>query len=59
MTDENLTSLAKQVPDILDYSNDNGIIDFSRDINQQLYTLFEIDETNQAHIKEVLATMPE
>ena len=59
MTDENLTSLAKQVPDILDYSNDNGVIDFSRDINQQLYTLFEIDETNQAHIKEVLATKPE
>ena len=40
-------------------SDNNGIIDFSRDINQQLYTLFEIDETNQAHIKEVLATMPE
>ena len=59
MTDENLTSLAKQVPDIGNYTNDNGIIDFNGDINKQLYELFEIDENNQEHIKEVLATMPE
>lgn len=59
MTDESLTSVAKQVPDILDYSDNNGIIDFSRDINEQLYSLFDIDEANQIHIKEVLAKKPE
>lgn len=59
MTDENLTSLAKQVPDILNYTNENGIIDFNGDINKQLYDLFEIDDANIAHIREVLATKPE
>ena len=59
MTDESLTSVAKQVPDIQDYSDNNGIIDFSGDINEQLYTLFEIDGTDQIHIKEVLANKPE
>ncbi len=59
MTDENLTSLAKQVPDILNYTNENGIIDFNGDVNKQLYDLFEIDEANIAHIREVLATKPE
>ncbi len=59
MTDESLTSLAKQVPDIIDYSNDNKLIDFSIDINPQLYKLFKISEAGQRHIKEVLAKKDE
>lgn len=54
LTDESLTSLAKKVPDLGNYTNDNGIIDYSQDINEQLYKLFDIDEKNQMHIKEVL-----
>jgi hypothetical protein len=56
MTDEALTSLAKQVPDILNYKDDNGIIDFSGDIDKQLYEIFSIDGDNITHIREVLAT---
>lgn len=59
MTDENLSSLAKQVPDIMNYRSDNGLIDFNDDINRQLYDLFEISSENIAHIKEVLATKAE
>lgn len=59
MTDESLTSLAKQVPDLLDYTDDNGIVDYSRDINSQLYQLFNISEESQKHIREVLATKAE
>ena len=33
LTDESLTSLAKKVPDLLDYSDKNGIIDYNRDVN--------------------------
>lgn len=55
LTDEALTSLAKKVPDIIDYSNDNGIIDFGKDVNTQLYHLLEIDEQDQLFIKKVLA----
>ena len=54
LTDESLTSLAKKVPDLLDYSDENGIIDYNRDVNTQLYELFGIDEKNQLHIDNVL-----
>ena len=39
MTDENLTSLAKRVPDILNYKTDNELIDFKKDIDEQLCRL--------------------
>lgn len=39
MTDENLTSLAKRVPDILNYKSDNELIDFKKDIDEQLRRL--------------------
>lgn len=55
MTNENLTSLAKRVPDILDYSDNNGLIDFSKDINSQLYELLELDESQQKYIRETLS----
>lgn len=55
LTDESLTSLAKKVPDLLTYSDENGIIDYNRDVNTQLYELFGIDEKNQLHIYNVLA----
>ncbi len=54
LTDESLTSLAKKVPDIENYTDKNGFIDFSGDVNAQLYRLFGIDEQNQQHIKSVL-----
>ena len=55
LTDEALTSLGKLVPDLLDYTNDNGIIDYSQDVNLQLYRLFEIDATLQNIIEQTLA----
>ena len=59
MTDESLTSLAKQVPDLLDYSDKNGLIDYQSEINSQLYKLFEIDPNSQLYIKKVLSTKAE
>lgn len=56
LTDESLTSLAKKVPDLLDYSDTNGVIDYNCDVNAQLYKLFSIDDKNQQHIREVLAS---
>ena len=55
LTDEALTSLAKKVPDILDYSDNNGIIDFNKDIDSQLYELLKIKEKDQLFIKKILA----
>ena len=47
MTDESLTSLAKKVPDLLDYTDENSFIDYNEDINIQLYKLFGIDYIQQ------------
>lgn len=55
LTDESLTSLAKKVPDLLNYTDDNGMIDYNGDVNDQLYELFGIDEKNQLYIKNVLS----
>ena len=56
LTDESLTSLAKLVPDIDDYSC-KSIIDFDKDISEQLYDLFGIeDEEIKSHIQDVLST---
>ena len=59
LTDESLTSLAKKVPDLLDYSDENGIIDYNGDVNAQLYRLFGINKNNQLYIREVLSTKKE
>lgn len=56
LTDESLTSLAKLVPDINDYTDDNGIIDFSQDVTSQLYRLFKIDEATQRYIAQTLVS---
>ena len=59
LTDESLTSLAKKVPDLLDYSDESGIIDYNGDVNAQLYRLFGINKNNQLYIREVLSTKKE
>lgn len=51
LTDENLSSLAILVPDLLDYTKNQKLIDFSEDIDQQLSKLLnlsneEIDRIN-------------
>lgn len=55
LTDESLTSLAKQVPDIIDYTDNNTYINFSEDISTQLYNLFNISPHTQKHIKDTIS----
>ena len=54
LTNESLSSLAKMVPDLLDYSDDNGVIDYAGDVNAQLYDLFGIDSSMQRLIARTL-----
>lgn len=54
LTDESLTSLAMKVPDLLNYQDDNGIIDYTGDIDAQLYALLEIDDVNRKYIAHTL-----
>ena len=52
MTDEALTSLGKMVPDFMDYSDSNSYIDYSKNIDEQLFSLFSIEENEIAYMKQ-------
>ena len=54
MTDEALTSLGKKVPDIMDYSDKNALIDFSKDLNAQLYALVGLTAEEISYIESVV-----
>ena len=51
MTDEALTSLAKWVPDVLDYSSNNKLINFDDDIDYQLCKLIGFNDNDFNYIK--------
>lgn len=53
LSGEALSSFAKWTPDILDYSNDS-IIDFSKNIDKQLYDLFDFDTEEIKLIEEIV-----
>lgn len=50
MTDEALSSLGKQVPDLVNYK-ENEIIDFSQNLDNQLFTLCEFTKDEIEYIK--------
>jgi hypothetical protein len=54
LTDESLTSLGKEVPDFLNYQEDNVFIDFSKPIDTQLYDLFKLSKKQIEHIEQTV-----
>ena len=52
MTNEALTSLAKKVPDLIDYTDNNEIIDFSNNLDEQMYKLLNLTFEEIEYIKE-------
>lgn len=56
MTDESLTSLAKWVPDILDYSDENQYLDFEKNIDEQLCYLIGFNDRDFEYIKRKVKT---
>lgn len=54
MTDESLTSLAKKVPDLMDYTAENGLIDFAGDISRQLYRLVGLTDDEIKYVESVI-----
>ncbi len=55
MTDEALSALGKQVPDILDYTDENIFVDFSKeDIDNQLNKLLGLTDNEITYVKEVI-----
>lgn len=54
MTDEALTSLGKKVPDIMDYSSENKLVDFTKNLDQQLFDLVGLSDEEVAYIVSVV-----
>ena len=44
LTDEALSSLGKKVPDIENYTNENPYIDFTKNIDEQLFEMFSLTD---------------
>ncbi|MDO5312447.1 MAG: hypothetical protein Q4G55_03450 [bacterium] len=57
MTEESLTSLAKKVPDVLDYTKNNKLLDFTKDINAQLYALCNLTAAEVKYIEKTIIDM--
>ena len=58
-TDESLTSLAKSVPDLGDYSSKNANLDFSQDLNAQLYELFGLTKKEAEYVETTIKEVDE
>ncbi|MBQ7252265.1 MAG: Eco57I restriction-modification methylase domain-containing protein [Kiritimatiellae bacterium] len=57
MTDEALTTLAKEVPALADYKSANSLLDFSSDLNPQLYRLVGLSAPEIAHVETTIRTL--
>lgn len=57
MTDEALTSLGKKVPDLGVYSNENQLIDFSSNLNDQLYKFFNLTDEEIEYIEDKIKNL--
>lgn len=57
MTDEALTSLGKHVPDLIEYSAANYLVDFSADLNGQLYQLIGLTKDEIQHIENTVKNL--
>ena len=57
MTDEALTSLGLLVPDIENYRADNPVLDFSKNLDEQLFKIINLDDDEIKYIKNVINTL--
>lgn len=54
LTDEALSSLGKEVPDIENYTSNNGYIDFEKDVDGQLFSIFGLSNDEIKYVKNVV-----
>jgi superfamily II DNA or RNA helicase len=54
MTDESLTSLAKEVPDLGEYKTAGGLLDYSKELNKQLYKLVGLTKSEIAYVEKTI-----
>ena len=57
LTDESLTSLGKEVPDLLDYSDNNKYVDYSQPIDEQLFKLFKLNSDQVNYVMDIVKNL--
>ena len=57
MTDEALTTLAKEVPWFGEWKTADGLLDFNDDVNKQLCTLFRLTKPESAYVTKTIRTL--
>lgn len=57
MTDEALTTLAKEVPWFEEWKTADGLLDFNDDVNKQLCTLFKLTKPESAYVTKTIRTL--
>jgi hypothetical protein len=57
MTDEALTTLAKEVPWFHEWKTADGLLDFNDDVNKQLCTLFKLTKPETAYVTKAIRTL--
>ena len=57
MTDEALTTLAKEVPWFHEWKTADGLLDFNDDVNKQLCTLFKLTKTEATYVTKTIRTL--
>lgn len=59
MTDEALTSLGRKVPDLMDYTDGNALVDFSKDLDAQPEDLVGLTDVESCHVREAVRPLPD
>ena len=57
MTDEALTTFAKEVPWFHEWKTADGLLDFNDDVNKQLCTLFKLTKPETAYVTKTIRTL--
>ena len=57
MTDEALTTLAKEVPWFGEWKTAEGLLDFNDDVNKQLCTLFKLTKPESNYVTKTIRAM--
>ena len=57
MTDEALTTLAKEVPWFEEWKTADGLLDFNDDVNKQLCTLFKLTKPESTYVTQNIIDM--
>lgn len=57
MTDEALTTLAKEVPWFGEWKTADGLLDFNDDVNKQHCTLFKLTKPESSYVTKTIRTL--